>query len=706
MIKSLRIQGVKGLDTALNLTAKTAVVGPNFSGKTAVSDAIQMALIGYVPRLGKKNSATFQLASATEMTVEAMLEDGAAFRRTWSLKKGSVKLEESEPFTWPAQLLDISLFLNASAKEKLAMVSASAGSSDEIGQLVKEKTGLDGINSLAQIEKALEACAEEAKMLKAQIKTYEGTLTGTAAIDADTAAATYDEAGHLKILADIEKTQNELVAALDASKHIMTRNEAADAAADELETFPAGDVDELEAEIATMTKQMAAQNERAAEIRGKLSSLESALDLPIAVRTATAQALKPYLTMDTAQMKLLRAEYAAKLGEDYDDAQMVSMLETLNERQTATTTKLSDAKRDRTLIDGQIIDLTKELNKLKAEPHCPMCFAGDDGWRENAETYYTHKIDDLREKFAERVADIESLTKEANEISNQWAGIEAKRQMWVQMEKLREALENMEKHEQATARIAEVESQKLDLTTELRNITSTPYVAMIEAKRRQIDMLKKASILRNAVNNRPSDKEYSDAVNLVEGLRASLVEMKARVNTYEIAKADWIRESERARTQQESRQRLDALKTQLDDQLAQIAGLNACVPVASQSIWKAVNAAAANFGDVLSECTLSVKDGEIGAWHGASWVTFEALSGTEQLAAAAALQAGLASTAPFRLLVLDELSRMTNETKTAFCDALNGMVERGAVDQVIVIDHDEAFWKARADWSIFDTMAE
>lgn len=704
MLKSLQIKGVKGLDTTVEFGPKTAIIGPNFSGKTGISDAIQMALIGYVPRLGKKNTATFQLASEPEMSVEATLTTGEIFRRSFTLKRGSVKLDEAEPFAWPAQLLDISLFLNASKKDKLAMVSASATASPEIAALVEEKTKLKGIDSLAKIEEELLARAETAKEIKAQLKTYEGTLSGTAAIDADQPVVRYDAEAHAAATVELEKIQHALVAAYEKSKAVMARNEAADAAADELESFAPGDIEELKAEIAMMTEAHGKQAAEVATIRGKLSSLEAALDLPLAVRESTARALKPLMTMDAAAMRLGRAEIATKLGDDYDDDAMVTLMETMNDQRAKATQSLTEAKAARLTKTAARVDLEKALQKLTEQVCCPMCFAGDDGWRDNATEYYTKRINNLQMEIDELNLECVDLTTLLEKITTNWNAVQAQRDLWKKSEALREGLAEFAKHEDAVAKIAAIELEKQGLQTELRKAIAAPYAEMIAAKHRQIDALMQTAKLRDAVNARPTDKEYNDAVNLVEGLKEQLVEQKQRLAQFEATKADSIREEERARTQQESRERLDVLKKTLDDNAEVLVGLNACIPLASESIWKAVNAAAAYFGDVLTECRLSVNDGEIGAWHGAAWVSFDALSGTEQLAAAAAIQAGLASTAPFRLLVLDELSRMTPETKGGFVAALNTMIAQGAVHQAIVIDHDKGFWNAVAGgWKIFDT---
>lgn len=62
MIAKIHLRGWKGITGTFPLSARTILAGPNGSGKTALLDALAVALTGYTG-LGKKNSATCQLAS-------------------------------------------------------------------------------------------------------------------------------------------------------------------------------------------------------------------------------------------------------------------------------------------------------------------------------------------------------------------------------------------------------------------------------------------------------------------------------------------------------------------------------------------------------------------------------------------------------------------------------------------------------------------
>jgi hypothetical protein len=131
----------------------------------------------------------------------------------------------------------------------------------------------------------------------------------------------------------------------------------------------------------------------------------------------------------------------------------------------------------------------------------------------------------------------------------------------------------------------------------------------------------------------------------------------------------------------------------------------------AQDLWGPIEKIGTYFNSML-EIKIAMHDGDIGAYHGGQFIPFEALSGTEQLVAACCVQLGLAGNAPIKLLALDELSRMTEQNKSAFNEALIELRAAGLLDQVILCDHAKKFWEVEAayfaeeknnpDWSVVE----
>lgn len=66
----------------------TYLVGPNGAGKSTVLEAIQLALLGYIPGYAKTNESIIKHASGPAMSIEAEFDTGAKITRTW-VKSGS-----------------------------------------------------------------------------------------------------------------------------------------------------------------------------------------------------------------------------------------------------------------------------------------------------------------------------------------------------------------------------------------------------------------------------------------------------------------------------------------------------------------------------------------------------------------------------------------------------------------------------------------
>jgi hypothetical protein len=75
-ITRVEAENLKGRSFAYDLSPQVAIVGDNFSGKTSIIDAIRLALIGYIPELGKLPKATAQLASDQYMAVSLSFDQG------------------------------------------------------------------------------------------------------------------------------------------------------------------------------------------------------------------------------------------------------------------------------------------------------------------------------------------------------------------------------------------------------------------------------------------------------------------------------------------------------------------------------------------------------------------------------------------------------------------------------------------------------
>lgn len=126
MIDRITLSNVKGITGSYELGELTIIHGRNSTGKSAVLDAITLALIGYHPKLGKKPNLTFQLAThdATAMSV-------ATNDRVISWKKnakGAVSIDGVEGLgDVPPVMLDINEWLGLTGPGKIQYILDHCG---------------------------------------------------------------------------------------------------------------------------------------------------------------------------------------------------------------------------------------------------------------------------------------------------------------------------------------------------------------------------------------------------------------------------------------------------------------------------------------------------------------------------------------------------------------------------------------------------
>jgi hypothetical protein len=83
---------------------------------------------------------------------------------------------------------------------------------------------------------------------------------------------------------------------------------------------------------------------------------------------------------------------------------------------------------------------------------------------------------------------------------------------------------------------------------------------------------------------------------------------------------------------------------------------------------------------------LAYQDGDIGMETRGYFWTWRSFSGTEKALAFAALSVALATTAPVKLVIIDELGRLSKENKWKLIDNLTRLAEAGEIDNAILID--------------------
>lgn len=165
----LTTSGLKAFDLDLELSPRTLVSAPNGAGKTSVADAISIAALGWVPRLGRTPAATAALLRGRELKVRLVLDDGRWIERTLRQKaKGGYETETR--VSWS----DASRSEEHEA-EALALFGRSA---EEVGQAIdiSQLLTLTGNQRAAALQELLEQGNDPAALARAVARRWVQTL--------------------------------------------------------------------------------------------------------------------------------------------------------------------------------------------------------------------------------------------------------------------------------------------------------------------------------------------------------------------------------------------------------------------------------------------------------------------------------------------------------------------------------------------------
>lgn len=196
MITSVTLKNWKGISATIPLTGKDILAGPNGVGKSAVEEAISVALSGYTA-LGKKASST--MAMASENHTEVGISDGTHFlsrRFEWSkasatqtitfdgkvVKESDLSEILPESFRVPVEAIHPAEFLALSGEKRATWLFGNIGQTSEKidpatipAKPVWFKLPMDANDLLVALSKESGTTEDEIKKCVANLQRLMGT---------------------------------------------------------------------------------------------------------------------------------------------------------------------------------------------------------------------------------------------------------------------------------------------------------------------------------------------------------------------------------------------------------------------------------------------------------------------------------------------------------------------------------------------------
>lgn len=652
---------------ALNLTGRnidetlaplTAIVGPNAGGKTSIAHAIAIGLFGYVPRLGKKPSATIQLMTpgAKLLDIRLVTESGDIGRR-FDVKR-SVSLTSTGPdfseSIHPAQI-DFEAFAQAKATDRQRILESimTADADGDILEDARTRIATAGLTLKVLAGdgwiQTLETEAKEAaRLLNQEVDAAAKTILQLqgedppARVNEDALAATREK------LASARQTAGRKQEAFDALARKL--QDAPDAP--EGEPVRQENIDEAEKDLDAARKQL---NELQIRRARYLSAVAESRSLT-----------QPFAGIDPIESE----------SEPMTDVELAEADRKIRERQSAARVAVTQAE---TKLDhaqaalDEARDRVKDLNQVKC---CPTCGTSGTALAEAVQRIMDEDVAAKKDAALKANDALESAQKaldEADDFRKQYEASLAKSKSHRAFLAQREADRLMVDVVQVER--ADVEGQET-------------IVNAIDRRLRQIRFDFNAWAELHSFQA-PSQDAIDEARQAWVQAKEFVEVMADLETTQATGRAEWDRHLADQR-------RLAELAGENEKRTADIKALKELATWAkAKSLEVTANAlkpildVANVILDGLMVGTLAIVGTDVGVQRGDSFLDLVVLSGSEAVIVAAAIQVAIASKAEFRLVMIDELSRLSIDRKKIFLGNLKAAIDAGMVDQVIVFDHDD-----------------
>lgn len=605
-INHVRGHNFKGQSFEQKLGPMTLISGDNFAGKSTLTDAIRLALAGYLPAVGKSAGSLWG-ALAGNPEREGTMEVAIGFD-TWRTsklafarsKKGAVSVEGAVPadLALDPMLLDVRQFFGMTAAQRTAVIFGASGAKGIVAEELVEKLGA----------------------IQASPATVRDTLMRRITEQVEAADADVD-----RLLADWKET----LKAAKANHKVAAGAFAGMTLPLRIPTKPTG------------IAELAAKRDALTAKRGELAALLRQDSREAQLREAVVR-----VTANLTELRTAAAELQELPEESPERPGLLDDYELAKDEIESTKERIA-------IIREDYARLTAELNALAGVTICPHC--GETGGVERARTSLRTRLREAHDSEADAVQKLE-------EASAPFMDLKTVTAEW--QEAMREFDDLRKQHENAQRRITETESV----------------------------LAKSQAELDGLVGNRAAQVEKLTAE------VAELPEVEKELDEAQAAKVacDEYKKLVEQRTKRE--EQALALACEVEVYTQAITALNEHVAKRGEEAFGKVLQLSDAFTKGLLNSPLEFRDGELGrrvskadrdagitAPIGA-WISRESFSGTEELLAMAGFGVALARMAPFVLVILDEMGRLTTERRKAVATRMLELIQAGTVHQVIMID--------------------
>lgn len=634
-------RNLKGGSFDVGLTAANAIIGPNFSRKTAVIETIRLAILGYIPEIGKLPKSTWELSSGPHMSVYIGFDNSCSVKRIFYLDGSTVKLDTSGTMQPPecGALMQADHYFGLTDHERVNYVFSHVRLPDSltpegiIAEVERLSFGEDH-NERFEISKA--DCVEDVRKSFQPADERAGDPTKSSEKPSiQDALGTAIESFRMRFT-EWNRRSKETQGAVMTMAELRLREPGIVSAAQDVDakiSEVSAKTETLIANKATLVERQSAV-ERSAE---RLAFIEGQLALPPYEKEKAVNDMRELNDANAKKKrKVLPAKKRAELQANLEEWISVD---------------LSDASAI-TIQQRMIDEAMRQAKELSEMPSCPFCKSKGKNWQANIEVTLAKQIE-----LATTVRDAAAKRKETAE--------------------------------REVARLQELLDKDDDAITANRMIEEG-----IKANRSEINSLE-ASMAENAraranfenelaglMNLAPGDVDFEEQIRIIE---AEQHELNLRRITLEAAK--------RNETQlKQDLKRAGEAQIEHSNAAAHVTAIKAVgellkekrknlVVEAFQSLLVTANIVTAG----VLKSPLTLHENTIGMWIDGKFVPHRVFSGTEKALTYIAIAVALSSQSQFKLVILDEVGRLDASNQCKMIGRLTDCVTRGIIDQYIIV---------------------
>lgn len=679
-ISNIAAVNLKGQTFDHKLTPLTMITGRNFKGKTARIDAIRLALLSYIPELGKRNSDTFDLASGGKMSVQALVHvktfaggEEWKYERDFWLERGSVKTSSDVGPDLNTPLMDAQAYFGLTESQRV----------DYVFQRTNLPPSFTGAGVLAQLQRV--SLGED------HTEEHETAKQDMIALCTRHLAKTEDVRGAIDALHGVVLKEEETRWKRQAADSIGAVRVLAELK--NAEESPSADrLSELENETSRMDGlldeagkrlgRLYQQKEEAERTAARREVLTNLLSLP--EPTWPVVELKPVapavtINSEPASTELARLEALP----EYQEKPVLLAQDKIRELDN----KFAGLGGSLAASQNSMIEQEKKIHDLQSHASCPYCLSSKPGWAKAVLAKLNSELEQMQLASTETCSAMDKLKAERAALVLEFEQERYVYGKWEEIHQQAQALRTQMHVDSTTnARTLErhgqlVQRANQDYQRALQQLQDVQGQWKRERQQQREELARLEEVAA------PTLLEIEEAEGLATKYQAERNGFRTRIQAATKLQQDLVRAEQAAREHRLS----DARSKMAKHLRASLLGIKSeMVKTAFKTMLAFANEIIA--GILPFELAYDPERNEIGRYGPAGFIPHATFSGTEKALCYVAIAAALSAEAPFRLVILDELGRLAEGLRIEVVLRMEELVQSGKIDQIIgVVPVDQEF---------------